>query len=76
MSELPPQAHDHEARGSSSATYPAQLAILEGLRADQYRAAEEQARRDRDQAVINAAIQARQDELQQQFLAFQAQQQR
>jgi len=56
--DLPPRPHDHEAGGSS--------------RADQRRAAEEQARRDRDQAAINAAIQARQDELQRQFLAFQA----
>jgi len=62
--DLPPRAHDHEAGGSSSATDPALLAILEGMRADQRRAAEEQARRDRDQAVINVAIQARQDELQ------------
>jgi len=74
VSDLPPRAHDHEAGGSSSATDPALLAILEGTRADQRRATEEQARRDRDQAAINAAIQARQDELQWQFLAFQAQQ--
>jgi len=33
------------------------------MRADQRWAAEEQARRDRDQAAINAAMQARQDEL-------------
>jgi len=72
--DLPPRTHDHEAGGSSSATDPALLAILEGMRADQRRAAEEQARRDRDQAAINAAIQARQDELQRQFLGFQAQQ--
>jgi len=64
VSDLPPRAHDHEAGGSSNATDPAMLAILEGMRADQRRAAEEQARRDRDQAAINAAIQARQDELQ------------
>ena len=38
------------------------------------RAAEEQARRDRDQAAINAAMQARQDELQRQLLTFQEQQ--
>ena len=74
MPDLPPRTHDHEAGGSSSAMDPALLAILEGMRADQRRAAEEQARRDRDQAAINAAIQARQDELQRQFLAFQAQQ--
>ena len=54
--DLPPRPHDHEAGGSSSATDPALLAILEGMRADQRRAAEEQARRDRDQAAINAAI--------------------
>ena len=62
--DLPPRQHDHEAGGSSSATDPALLAILEGMRANQRRAAEEQARRDRDQAAINAAIQARQDKLQ------------
>jgi hypothetical protein len=44
------------------------------MRADQRRVAEEQARRDRDQAAINAAVQARQDELQRQFLTFQEQQ--
>jgi len=48
VSDLPPRAHDHEAGGSSSASDPALLAILEGMRADQRRAAEEQARRDRD----------------------------
>jgi len=64
VSHLPPRTHDHEAGGSSSATDPALLAILEGKRADKRRAAEDQARRDRDQAAINAAIQARQDELQ------------
>ena len=53
----------NEARGSSSATDLALLAILEGMRADQRRVAEEQARRDRDQDAINAAMQARQDEL-------------
>jgi len=63
VSDLPSRAHDHEAGGSSSASDPALLAILEGMRADQRRAAEEQARRDRDQAAINAAVQARQDEL-------------
>ena len=57
VSDLPPRAHDHEAGGSSSASDPALLAILEGMRADQVR-------RDRDQAAINAAMQARQDELQ------------
>ena len=72
--DLPPRPHDHEAGGSSSAMDPALLAILEGMRADQRRTAKEQARRGRDQAAINAAIQARQDELQRQFLAFQAQQ--
>jgi len=74
VSDLPPRAHDHEAGGSSSASDPALLAILEGMRADQRRAAEDQARRDRDQATINAAVQARQDELQRQFLTFQEQQ--
>jgi len=44
------------------------------MREDQHRAAEEKARRDRDQAAINAAVQARQDELQRQFLTFQEQQ--
>jgi len=39
--DLPPRQHDHEAGGSSSATDPALLAILEGMRADQRRAAEE-----------------------------------
>ena len=48
VSDLPPRAHDHEAGGSSSASDPTLLAILEGIRADQRRAAEEQARRDRD----------------------------
>jgi hypothetical protein len=57
--DLPPRTHDHEAGGSSSASDPTLLAILEGMRADQRRAAEEQARRDRDQAAINAAMQAR-----------------
>jgi len=57
--DLPPRQHDHEAGGSSTATNPALLAILEGMRVDQRRAAEEQARRDRDQAAINAAMQAR-----------------
>jgi len=68
--DLPLRTHDHEARGSSSATDPTLLAILEGMRADQRRVTEEQARRDRDQAAINAAIHARQDELQRQFMAF------
>ena len=68
--DLPLRQHDHEAGGSSSATDLALLAILEGMRADQRRAAEEQARRDRDQAAINAAMQARQDELQRQLLTF------
>ena len=54
--DLPSRPHDHKARGSSSASDPALLAILEGMRADQRRAAEEQARRDRDQAAINAAM--------------------
>jgi len=53
VSDLPPRAHNHEAGGSSSASDPALLAILEGMRVDQRRAAEEQARRDRDQAAIN-----------------------
>ena len=74
VSDLPPRAHDHEAGGSSSASDPVLLAILEGMRADQHRAAEEQARRDRDQAAINAAMHPRQDELQRQLLTFQEQQ--
>jgi len=41
------------------------------MSADQRRAAKEQARRDRDQAAINAAMQARQDDLQRQLLTFQ-----
>jgi len=73
VSDLPPRAHDHEAGGSSGALDPALLAILEGMGADQRWAAEEQVRRDRDQAAINAAVQARQDELQRQFLTFQEQ---
>jgi len=73
VSDLPTRAHYHEAGGSSSASDPALLAILEGMRADQRRAAEE-ARRDRDQAAINSAVQARQNELQRQFLTFQEQQ--
>jgi len=40
------------------------------MRADQQRAAEEQARRDREQAAINATMQARKDELQRQLLTF------
>jgi len=68
--DLPPRQHDHEAGGSSSATDLALLAILQGMRADQQRAAEEQARRDRDQAAINAAMHARQDELQRYLLTF------
>jgi len=39
--DLPPRTHDHEAGGSSSASDPALLAILEGMRADQWRATEE-----------------------------------
>ena len=46
--DLPPRQHDHKAGGSSSATDPVLLAILEGMRADQQRVAMEQARRDRD----------------------------
>jgi len=65
--DIPPRQHDHEAGGSSSAIDPTLLAILEGMRADQRRAAEEQARRDRDQAAINAAMQA---ELQRQLMTF------
>ena len=57
--DLPSRQHDHEVGGSSSATDPTLLAILEGMRADQQRAAEEQARRDRAQAAVNVA---RQDE--------------
>jgi len=48
VSDLPPREHDHEAGGSSGASDPALLAILEGMQADQRRVAEEQARRDRD----------------------------
>ena len=33
--DLPPRPHDHEAGGSSNASDPALLAILEGMRADQ-----------------------------------------
>jgi len=51
VSDLPPRAG-----GSSSASDHALLAILEGMRADQRRAAEEQVRRDRDQAAIKAAV--------------------
>jgi len=40
---LPPRQHDHEAGGSSSTIDPALLATLEGIKADQQRAAEEQA---------------------------------
>ena len=54
--DLPPRPHDHEVGGSTSASDPALLAILDGMRADQRRAAEEQVRRDRDQAAINAAM--------------------
>jgi len=32
--DVPPKAHDHEVGGSSSASDPALLAILEGMRAD------------------------------------------
>ena len=32
--DLPPRMHDHEAGGSSSASDPSLLAILEGMRAD------------------------------------------
>jgi len=46
--DLPQRQHDHEAGGSSTTTNLALLAILEGMRADQQRAAEEQARRDRE----------------------------
>jgi len=59
VSDLPPRVHDHEAGGSSSALDLALLAILEDMRADQRHAAEEQARRDRDPAAINVAVQAR-----------------
>ena len=45
---LPPRTHDHKEGGSSSASDPALLAILERMRADHRWAAEEQARRDRD----------------------------
>jgi hypothetical protein len=48
--------HDHEARGSSSATDLVLLAILEGMRANQQRAAEEQVRHDRELAAVNAAM--------------------
>ena len=39
--DLPSRQHDHEAGGSSRTIDPALLAILEGMRADQRRAAEE-----------------------------------
>ena len=39
--DLPSRPHDHEAGGSSSASNPALLAILEGMRVDQPWAAEE-----------------------------------
>ena len=39
--DLPLRAHDHEVGGSSSASDPALLAILEDMRVDQHRAAEE-----------------------------------
>jgi hypothetical protein len=45
--DLPPRQHDCEA-GSSTTTDTDLHAILEGMRADQHRAAEEQARRDRE----------------------------
>jgi len=61
--DLPPRQHGHEAGGSSSATDPTLLAILEWMMADQQRAAEEQVRRDRAQAAVNGAMQTRQDEL-------------
>ena len=57
--DLPLRQHDHEAGGSSSAIDLDQLAILEVMRADQRRAAKERARRDRDQAAVNAAMQGR-----------------
>jgi hypothetical protein len=44
------------------------------MRADQQRAAKEQDRRDREQTVVNAAMQDKQDELQRQLLSFQEQQ--
>ena len=54
--DLPPRQHDHEAGGSSTATDPALLAILEGMRANQQRVVEEQAQHDREQAAVNAAM--------------------
>ena len=54
--DLPERQHDHKAGGSSSAIEPALLAILEGMMVDQCRAAEEQARRNRDQVAINAVM--------------------
>jgi len=41
------------------------------MRADQQRAAEEQARRDRERAAVNVAMQAKYDELQRQLLSLQ-----
>ena len=52
--DLPPRSHDHEA-GSSSID-PALLAILNRMRADQQRMAEDQAKCDREQAAIAAAL--------------------
>ena len=73
------------ARSSSEAAWPRGRRFFQcygpsfacytrGERADQWRAAEEQARRDRDQATVNAAMQTKQDELQRQLLTFQEQQ--
>ena len=53
VSNLPTRAHDHKAGGSSCATDPALLAILEGMRADQRRAAEEQATLQKDTPFSN-----------------------
>ena len=57
-------------KGKKLATKKRKASDREGMRAYQRRAVEEQARRDRDQAAINAAIQARKDELHRQFQAF------
>ena len=66
---MPPQRHDHEVGSSSSAppapqTDPALLAILEHMRQDQARQAQET-------TAIFAQFQARQDEFQSQQQAIQ-----
>jgi hypothetical protein len=53
--DLPPRQHDREA-GSSTSTDPALIAILDRMRADQQRMAEDRARRDIEQATTAAAL--------------------